>query len=67
MERFIAIVYRYNIDAFIGKSQRDDFLHRHAVVSEQNLVTHKNPPMFVAIITANIEKVCALGSKQYQA
>src|SRR5262245_17658303 len=42
MDRLVAVIHRYHVDALVRKGQRNDLLHRHAVIDEQNFVIHKN-------------------------
>jgi hypothetical protein len=42
IDRLIAVIYRYHVDAFVREGQRNDLLHCHAVIGEQYFVIHNN-------------------------
>src|SRR5262249_10628046 len=42
VDRFVAVIHRYHLDALVREGQRNDLLHRRAVIGEQNFVTHNN-------------------------
>src|SRR5215831_18081316 len=42
IDRFVAVIHRYHFDALVRESQRNDLLHRRAVIGEQNFVIHIN-------------------------